>query len=130
MDIEDYIERIIDNGKIEDMQELSDMLEDTMEIIKESDETVAENSVLVQDNGEYYCIVQNGNNYTLAKYDADLNLKLKSNSKLKPATPVTVAGQYIVVTGADGTVKVLNKSDLNEIYAKGNSFNTSTADAK
>ena len=103
---------------------------DTMEIIKESDETVAENSVLVQDNGEYYCIVQNGNNYTLAKYDADLNLKLKSNSKLKPATPVTVAGQYIVVTGADGTVKVLNKSDLNEISAKGNSFNTSTADAK
>ena len=37
MDIEDYIERIIDNGKIEDMQELSDMLEDTMEIIKDYD---------------------------------------------------------------------------------------------
>ena len=38
MDIEDYIERIIDNGKIEDMQTLSDMLEDTMEIIKDYDE--------------------------------------------------------------------------------------------
>ncbi len=37
MDIEEYIERIIDNGKIEDMQELSDMLEDTMEIIKDYD---------------------------------------------------------------------------------------------
>lgn len=37
MDIEDYIERIIDNGKIEDMQELSDMLEDTMKIIKDYD---------------------------------------------------------------------------------------------
>ena len=37
MDIEEYIERIVDNGKIEDMQELSDMLEDTMEIIKDYD---------------------------------------------------------------------------------------------
>lgn len=37
MDIEEYIERIVDNGKIEDMQELSEMLEDTMEIIKDYD---------------------------------------------------------------------------------------------
>lgn len=37
MDIEEYIERIVDNGKIEDMEELSDMLEDTMEIIKDYD---------------------------------------------------------------------------------------------
>lgn len=37
MDIEEIIEKIIDNGKIEDMQELSDMLEDTMEIIKDFD---------------------------------------------------------------------------------------------
>ena len=38
MDIEEFIEKIVDNGKIEDMQELSDMLEDTMEIIKDYDE--------------------------------------------------------------------------------------------
>lgn len=37
MDIEEYIEKIVDNGKLEDMQELSDMLEDTMEIIKDYD---------------------------------------------------------------------------------------------
>ena len=38
MDIEEYIERIVDNGKIEDMQELSEMLEDIMEIIKDYDQ--------------------------------------------------------------------------------------------
>lgn len=102
---------------------------DTMEIIKESNETVAENSVLVQDSGEYYCIVQDGKISTLAKYDSELNLKLKSSASLKPATPVTIAGQHIVVTGADGNVKVLDKSNLNEIGAKGGSQN-STADAK
>ena len=37
MDIEEYIEKIIDNGKIEDMETLSDLLEDTLEIIKDYD---------------------------------------------------------------------------------------------
>jgi len=37
MDIEEYIERIVDNGRIEDMQTLSELLEDTMEIIKDYD---------------------------------------------------------------------------------------------
>lgn len=38
MDIEEYIEKIVDNGRIEDMESLSDMLEDTLEIIKDYDE--------------------------------------------------------------------------------------------
>lgn len=38
MEIEDYIEKIVNNGRIEDMKELSDMLEDTMEIINKYDE--------------------------------------------------------------------------------------------
>ena len=38
MEVEDYIEKIIDNGKIEDMQELSEILEDLMKKIYEYDE--------------------------------------------------------------------------------------------
>lgn len=37
MDIEEYIERIVDNGNLEDMQTLSELLEDTLEIIKDYD---------------------------------------------------------------------------------------------
>ena len=37
MDIEEFIEKIVDNGKIEDMETLSDLLEDTLEIIKDYD---------------------------------------------------------------------------------------------
>jgi len=37
LDIEEYIEKIVDNGKIEDMETLSDLLEDTLEIIKDYD---------------------------------------------------------------------------------------------
>jgi len=38
MEIEDYIEKIVDNGRVEDMEELSDMLEDTMEIVQKYDD--------------------------------------------------------------------------------------------
>lgn len=85
---------------------------DTMEIYAESNETVAENSVLVQDGSDYYCIIQDGSSWVLAKYDQNLSLKLKSPVRVKSGTPVTVASQYIIVTGSDGTVKLLNKSDL------------------
>ena len=37
MDIEEYIEIIVQNGKLEDMETLSDLLEDTLEIIKDYD---------------------------------------------------------------------------------------------
>lgn len=99
---------------------------DTMEIVKESNEVVAEKSVLVQDSGDYYCLIEDGKKFTLAKYDSELNLKLKSDASLNSSTPVTVASNYIIVTGADGRVKVLNKSDLKEI-SSGSSSDTSNA---
>lgn len=37
MDIEEIIQKIVDNGKIEDMETLSDMLEDTMEELEKYD---------------------------------------------------------------------------------------------
>lgn len=39
MDIQDYIEKIVDNGDIGSMRELSMMLEDTMEDVKKEDES-------------------------------------------------------------------------------------------
>lgn len=38
MDIEKIIQRIVDNGNVEDMHSLSDILEDTMELLKKYDE--------------------------------------------------------------------------------------------
>lgn len=37
MDIEEIIQRIVDNGRVEDMETLSDILEDTMEEIEKYD---------------------------------------------------------------------------------------------
>lgn len=38
MEVEDYIQKIVDNGRVEDMHELSEILEDLMEKIYEYDE--------------------------------------------------------------------------------------------
>ena len=38
MDIEDYIEQIIKNGDVEHMENLSEILEDIMELLKKYDE--------------------------------------------------------------------------------------------
>lgn len=46
MDIEDYIKKIVDNGRIEDMDRLSDMLDDTLEMIQEYDKKCYEEYAL------------------------------------------------------------------------------------
>ena len=96
---------------------------DSMEICEESNEVVAEDSVLVQDNGEFYCIIEDGKNFKLAKYDSELNLKLKSDINVLSGTPITVGSEYVIVTGTSGRVCVLGKSDLKQV-------SSGTADAK
>ncbi len=88
---------------------------DTMEITAESNEIVSESSVLVQNGSDYYCVIQEGDGYALAKYGTDLTLKLKSNIKVKASTPITITDSYIIVTGASGAVKLLSKADLKVI---------------
>ena len=88
---------------------------DTMEISAESNEIVHENSVLIQDGTDYYCVIQDGKNWVLAKYDQELTLNLKSPVPLMSSTPVSITDAGIVVTGAKGYVKLLDKSDLTEI---------------
>jgi hypothetical protein len=90
----------------------------TMEMTKESSETVAENSVLVQDSSDFYCVIQDGKNWVLGKYGADLTLKLKSPVAVMGSTPVTLSGDKIIVTGNDGKIRLLSKNDLTEVTAE------------
>ena len=91
---------------------------ETMEIIGETELTVAMDSVLVQDGSDYYCVVEeNGKNH-LAKYGEDLSLKSKSEIEVKSATPITVTDTGIVVTDSKGKLKLLDKSNLSEKQAK------------
>lgn len=88
---------------------------DTMEITAESNETIAEDSMLIKDGSDYYCVIQNDKYWTLGKFDEKLSLKLKSEINVKSSTPITVTDSGIVVTDNSGKLKLLSKSDLNEV---------------
>lgn len=85
---------------------------DSMEISSESDNYIAADSVLVQDNLDYYCIVDEKGSFYLAKFGQDLKIKLKSQIKVKACTPITITDSGIVVTDNSGNLKVLAKDDL------------------
>lgn len=88
---------------------------DTMEITSESNETVSDSSVLVKDGSDYYCVIQSDKNWTVAKYDESLSLKLKSDVNVKSSTPITITDSGLVVTDSNGKLAILSKQDLKNI---------------
>lgn len=85
-----------------------------MEIITESTEIVAPQSVLVESAGYYYVVIQDGTNpnWILGKYSNDLKLQAKSEIAVLPETPVMIKDDTVCVTGVDGLIKVLGVADL------------------
>ena len=86
-----------------------------MEIQKSSNETIAPDSVLVQNGSDYYCVMANDSNYVVAKYDANLNLLLKSPVSVLSSTPITITPNGMIVSGANGRTLLLKMSDLTAI---------------
>ena len=85
---------------------------ETMEIFAESEETVSDTSVLVNDGNEYYCVINYNDDWVVGKYDETLALKLKSKVNVKQSTPITVTESGIVVTDKNGNLKLLSKETL------------------
>ena len=100
--------------------------DNNMEIVSESNETLAEDSVLVMDGEAFYCVIQDGNNWVVAKYDSSLVMQLKSPVAVKSSTPITVTESGIVVTAKNGQLRLLSKADLTSITKEV----SSTVDAK
>lgn len=88
---------------------------ESMEISAESENFIAADSMLIKDGEDYYCVVEEGSAYYLAKFGSDLSLKLKSKTQVKPSTPITITESGIVVTDKDGKLKVLEIKDLSDI---------------
>ena len=85
-----------------------------MEIQKESKENIAEDSVLVNDGSDYYCVIDEGD-YFVGKYDKSLNLLLKSPVLVQSASPIVITDKGIIVNAANGETVLLKLSDLSAI---------------
>lgn len=86
-----------------------------MEIQKESEEIVSEHSVLAVDAGIFYCVIQDGEDWVIGKYDKTLTLLLKSTEKVSQFTAITVTAGGLVVSGVDGSPMLLSLSDMSQI---------------
>lgn len=91
---------------------------DNMEITKEGSETVAETSVLVEDSGSYYCIIQDGSKFVVGKFNSSLENLLKSPVAVKPATPITITSRGVLVTSAANRPVLLNLNNLSLISSQ------------
>ncbi|MCQ2588855.1 MAG: hypothetical protein MJ179_00365 [Treponema sp.] len=89
--------------------------QDNMEITRESNETLAEDSVLVKDGDDYYCVIDDNGKWVVAKYNADLALRYKSDTTVRSSTPITVTKSGVVVTDSTGQLMLLSKDNLSAI---------------
>ena len=102
--------------------------EENLEILKESSETLSENSSLVQSGDSFYVIVSEGGKNYLAVYDKNLNLKKKSDIAIKGSSPINIYGEGILVTDEKGNPVLLSVPNLTGVW--GNKAGQSVIDAK
>ena len=94
------------------------MDQDNMEITRESNETSSEDSVLIKDGDDYYCVIDDNGKWVVAKYNAELSLRYKSSIAVKSSTPITITKSGVVVTDSTGQLMLLSKTDLSAITKK------------
>ncbi|MCR5289843.1 MAG: hypothetical protein K6E51_07625 [Treponema sp.] len=104
-----------ENGGKNSAVKLVSIDKETLQIAKESEQAVAEDSVLIQQGSVYYCVIQDGKNYYIASYDQNLVLKAKSTVGVKANTPIVIDSKSIMVNNEKGAVIRLSPSDLSEI---------------
>lgn len=85
---------------------------DSLEIVKESDETLSEETVLLEDGGSYLVVVKESSGYVAAKYGADLKLQAKSPVAIHQASPIVKTAAGYMVTDPKGNPLILNANDL------------------
>ncbi|MBQ7619059.1 MAG: hypothetical protein IJS51_02885 [Treponema sp.] len=92
---------------------------DSLEIIKESEEILSDNSVLLEDGGSYLVVVKEKDGCFVGKYGPDLKLQVKSPVSVNPASPIVKTSAGYMVTDARGNPQILNMGDLTILSAQG-----------
>ena len=87
----------------------------TMEIQKESEESLSKDSVLVTNGSNYYVVINENGRYYVASYDKQIDIKTRSNVAVKESTAITVTSSGLIVTTENGTPAILSLADLSLI---------------
>ena len=85
---------------------------DNLEIISESHEVIADNSVLIQAGSDYYCVINDNGKSYVGKFNSNLECTVKSSVEVNPATPIFISAEGFFVTDKSNKIITLNPSDL------------------
>jgi len=85
----------------------------TLEITKQGADSIAENSLLVQNANDYYAVIETDSGaFVLGRFDKNLEAKAKSAIEVKPYTAITVTEKGLLVQDKSGAIKLIRASDL------------------
>ncbi len=87
----------------------------SMEILQQSEEQFAEESVLTKANDNYFAILKGSDGYYLGKYNSSITKIVESKVKVLPKTPITVTDKGILVNDEFGKVTLLDSETLEAV---------------
>ena len=105
-------------GKDESSTTVNPVLIDpkTLEVKKMSDKSVYAGSNIWTDRSYLYIITRNNSDWVLGKYSYGLDLEEISGTKVNPDSAILFQTETLMIQNANGTISVLSKKDLSEIY--------------
>ncbi len=89
----------------------------SLEIVKQSEENIAEESLLVKHENSYYAVVDKGGKYFIGRYNDNIELQASSAIEVSPYTPITVGDKGLLVQDANNVIRLLKFTDLTNIVA-------------
>ena len=89
---------------------------ESLEIIRQSEENLSENSSLVEHGDLFYVIIEEGGKNYLAAFDKNLTLKNKSDVAINGASPLNIFSEGILVTDVKGNPVLLKLPALSTAW--------------
>ena len=84
----------------------------TLDVLKEGSDAIAEASMLVRGGNDYYAVVEGSSGFSLARFDANLAVKAKTTIQVLDSTVITVTDKGVLAQTSNGTVKLFRATDL------------------
>jgi chemotaxis protein histidine kinase CheA len=86
----------------------------TLEMAKQGDDDIAQESLLWVNGQNLYAITNTGGSSYMARFNTELALQARSTTTVTPFATVFFSGGYLVTQRIDGSALLLNPDDLSE----------------
>ena len=87
----------------------------TLEVVKQAEVPIAEQSMLVQGKDGYYAVIHQNGKYYLGYFNTDLAVRATSLIEVIPYTAIRLTDQGVLVQNTANAIKLLNAADLSEV---------------